>query len=346
MRNFCAETIFQVHIVDPRKALVIYNPAAGNMPNTDLCIGAVVNNLCKQQGFAVTVAATTRTMTHAQCLDLLRTNYELIVAVGGDGTIRLVLGAVSERAADVPVALIPVGTGNQLARNLGIYDDNLLADPFQNALDVMVSGTPTGIDLGIMNNEYFCVAAGAGPLSDAVISPSPEDKAKLRMLAYVTSMIQTFALPPVVFRLTTGADTFEVSASGIFVTNVSDLGVGTLSDTAELSDGLLDLCIMNPTEFVDYVQLGFRFAGGLLSGNPPYYIRKVDSVTLDVVPVESRLSDLQAIAHKVRTALKGESDNPPKYEQVTAMIDGDACGTTPMHIQVKRNAVQVMTPRA
>ncbi len=331
--------------MEPRKALVIYNPSAGNIVDSDVCVGTVVNNLCKQNDSRVMVTATTPQMKHAECVDILKNGFDLIVAVGGDGTIRLVLGAASEAAPNTPVAIIPVGTGNQLARNLKIYEENFLGDALSEAVAVMLTGTPTRIDLGMMNGEYFCVAAGAGPLSDAVISPSPEEKAKLRMLAYVNSMIQTFASPPVVFRLTAGQDTFDVSASGVFISNVSDLGVGTLSDTAELSDGLLDLCIMNPQEFGDYIQLGFRFLGGFVQGSAPYYIRKVKAVDVEVVPIESRLSDLQAITHKVRTALKGRPAEVPKYEQVTAMIDGDAAGTTPMHIEVKHDAVLVLTPK-
>jgi diacylglycerol kinase (ATP) len=331
--------------LDRRKALVIYNPSAGNLRDADLCIGSIVHNLCKDDNYAVTVTTTIADMTQRQCVAMIADDYDLIVAAGGDGTIRLVLGAVSDTVPHTPVAIIPLGTGNQLARNLNIYEENLLSDPLLDGIEVMVSGTPTPIDLGLMNGEYFCVAAGAGPLSDAVITPSRNDKSNLKMLAYVSSMIQTFASPPVVFRVHTGEDNFDVSASGIFVTNVADLGVGILSDSAELSDGLLDLCIMNPTEFSDYLQLGFRFVGAFVSGEAPYYIRKVSSVDIDVIPVESRLSDLQAIAHKVRTTLKGQSEEPPRYEHVQAMIDGDAFGTTPMRIQVKPNAVRVLTKR-
>jgi len=332
-------------VLDRRKALVIYNPTAGNLRDADLYIGSIVHNLCKDERFAVTVVTTLADMTQRQCAAMIADDYELIVAAGGDGTIRLALGAVSDQAPHTPVAIIPLGTGNQLARNLNVYQENLLSDSLLDGIDIMLNGTPTAIDLGLMNGEYFCVAAGAGPLSDAVITPSRQDKASLKMLAYVSSMIQTFALPPVVFRVNAEGDTFDVNASGIFVTNVADLGVGILSDSAELSDGLLDLCIMNPTEFTDYLQLGFRFVGGFVSGEAPYYIRKVSAVDIDVVPVESRLSDLQAIAHKVRTTLKGQSEDPPRYQHVQAMIDGDAFGTTPMRIHVKPNAVRVLTKR-
>lgn len=332
--------------MDPQEALVIYNPTAGNMTDIDLVVGSVVHNLCDKRDFRVTVQATNPDLSHKGVMDIISSrSYDLIVAAGGDGTIRLVLGAVSETAGDTPVALIPLGTGNQLARNLRIYEDNLLTDPLAAAIEVMIGGHTTKIDLGVMNGEYFCVAAGTGPLSDAISSPSSKDKAELKMLAYVGSIIKNVAAPPMNFRVKTGDDDFHVSSSGIFVTNVSELGVGTLSDTAELNDGLLDLCIMNPTEFGDYVQLGFRFTGGIMGGEAPYYIRKITSAEIDVLPIESQMSDFQAIAHKVRTTLRGEKDQPPVYKHAAASVDGDACGETPMRIEVKPSAVTVLIPR-
>jgi YegS/Rv2252/BmrU family lipid kinase len=329
-----------------KNAVVIYNPTSGTATDIDVCLGAIVHKLCEDLKYVATVRPTRPETDHKDIVQAIGDNVDLVVAVGGDGTIRLVLGALSEAGSKVPVGIVPLGTGNQLARNLGIYEENFLADPLENALAVIAAGHATSIDLGRMNGHYFCVAAGAGPISDAVIMPSRDEKANFKMFAYVGSMLQTFALPPVVFRVKTGSDDFAVTASGIFVTNVGDLGVGTLSDTAQVNDGLLDLCVLNPAEFADYLNLGFRFSGGFVGGQPPYYIRKVSSVTVDVVPVESRLSDLQSIAFNIRGALKGESDNKPRtYESVTAMIDGDACGTTPMQVDVVPNAVRVLTPK-
>lgn len=330
----------------PKKALVIYNPKAGAAVDIDMCLGTIVHKLCEQLPGIVTVRPTAPGLTGPEILQTVEGPLDLIVAAGGDGTVRLVLGALSDAGSHVPVGLVPLGTGNQLARNLGIFEENILVDPLDRALEIILTGVEARIDLGKMNGEYFCVATGAGPLSDAVVGPSAKEKSNFKMLAYVGSIIQNIAAPPVVFRVRTGSDDFNVTASGIFVTNVADLGVGTLSDTAQTNDGLLDLCILNPAEFGDYLGLGFRFAGGFIGGEAPYYIRKVQSVDLEVVPVQSRLSDLQTLAHSIRSALKGKPDQePPTYTQVTAMIDGDACGSTPMHIEVLPDAVTVLIPR-
>ncbi len=329
-----------------KKALVIYNPTAGMTVDIDMCLGTIVHKLCEQFKAVVTVRPTVPGLSGRDIFCGLDGEFDLIVAAGGDGTLRLVLGALSDAGSHVPVGIVPLGTGNQLARNLGIYEENILTDPLERALEIILTGVASRIDLGRMNGEYFCVAAGAGPISDAIISPSAREKANFKMLAYVGSIIQNIAAPPVVFHVRTGSDDFHVIASGVFVTNVADLGVGTLSDTALTNDGLLDLCILNPEEFADYLQLGFRFTGGFVGGEASYYIRKVQAVDLEVAPVPSPLSKLQTLAHNIRSALKGKLDEePPVYTKVTASIDGDACGTTPMHVEVVADAVTVLIPR-
>jgi len=306
-------------------------------------LGTAIHRLCADSDYLVTVLPTTAGMRTDELVAAVTAPLDLIVAAGGDGTIRFVLGAVAQTGSQAPVGIIPLGTGNQLARNLGLYDENILADPLEDALKAILYGRPMRIDLGLMNGHYFAVAAGAGPMSDAVIIPGRDEKTNWKMLAYASSMIQTFALPPVVFKVTTGDDSFNVSASGIFATNVADMGVGTLSDSAELNDGLLDLCILNPQEFTDYLELGFRFAGGFVGGKAPYYIRKVDCVDIEVVPVRSPLSQLQRLGHRVRSFLSGKARAlPPRHKEVIAMIDGDRCGTTPMHIEVVPQAVTIL----
>lgn len=329
-----------------RHALIIYNPVAGTAVAPDLWLGSVIHRLCDR--YVVSVLATQSGMLPSDIFANFTDPIDLIVAAGGDGTVRFALAAVAERQSEIPVGIIPLGTGNQLARNLSIYEDNILADPLDDAVSVLLNGVPQKIDLGVMNGHYFCVAAGCGPLSDAILTPGHEDKVNWKMLAYASSMIQTFALPPVVFKLSiAGDEPFTISASGIFVTNISDLGVGTLSATAEVNDGLLDLCILNPAEFQDYLELGFRFAGGFVGGKAPYYIRKVRSLDIEVVPVRSKLSRLQHLGHRIRSMIDGTSEKrPPVQTEVIAAIDGDSCGTTPMHIEVAPNVVNILVPKS
>jgi diacylglycerol kinase (ATP) len=329
----------------PQQVLLIYNPAARSAAEPDAWLGVVLHRMNEAWDCVVTVRATKPGLSGSDLLASSQVPPDLVVVAGGDGTIQSVVGALAESHCDTPVAISPAGTGNQCARNLGVFQENLLYDPLERALQILLHGTPTKIDLGRMNGHYFTVAAGAGPISDAVITPGREDKTNWKMLAYASSMIQTFALPPVVFSVTADGDTFQITAAGIFATNVSDLGIGPLSETADLMDGLLDLCILNPTSFGDYVELGFRFGGGFVGGEAPYYIRKIKRVSIEVVPVQSPLSKLQKLRHTVKAWFLGKTELPaPVHREVTAMIDGDACGTTPMLIEVVPQAVTLLMP--
>ena len=325
-------------------ALIIYNPTAGTAVNPELWLGTVVHRLCER--YVVSVLPTRSDMRPEELFQAISNPLDMIVAAGGDGTIRFALDAVAKQKSNIPVGIVPLGTGNQLARNLYIYEENILADPLEDAIAILLNGIPTRIDLGLMNGEYFCVAAGCGPLSDAIIMPESQDKANWKMLAYASSMIQTFALPPVMFKISLpGEEPFSLAASGIFVTNVADLGVGRLSESAQLNDGLLDLCILNPSEFQDYIEMGFHFAGGFVGGKAPYYIRKVTSLDIDVLPVRSRLSGLQELGNKIRTFFSSTAPaHQPATHEVFAAIDGDLCGTTPIRITVAPQAVNVMVP--
>lgn len=329
-----------------RHALVVYNPTAGSASGADLWLGPVVHRLASR--YTVTVLPTVPDMNPSDIFHAIGKPIELLVAAGGDGTLRYALGAVAEAKSDVPVGIIPLGTGNQLARNLMIYEENILSDPLDEAISIILDGVTMKMDLGIMNGQYFCICAGAGPLSDAILMPEQKDKVNWKMLAYASSVIQNFAMPPVMFKVTLEEEneTFQVAASGLFVSNIADLGLGTLSETAELNDGLLDLCILNPSEFADYLHMGFRFAGGFVGGDAPYYIRKVRSLTVEVVPSRAKLSRFQHIGHRIRSFFSGNNETrPPVAQQVIAMIDGDAFGETPMQIRVVPHAVNVLVPR-
>ncbi|MGH9549044.1 MAG: acylglycerol kinase family protein, partial [Terriglobales bacterium] len=90
-----------------RHALIVYNPAAGTAVNPDLWLGTVVHRLCDQ--YTVSVLTTHPGMTGTDLFSAISDPLDLVVAAGGDGTIRFALGAVAERKSDIPVGIIPLG---------------------------------------------------------------------------------------------------------------------------------------------------------------------------------------------------------------------------------------------
>jgi diacylglycerol kinase family enzyme len=329
----------------PKHVLIVYNPSARSQTHAEEWLGHFVSELTKNGDYLVTLYPTTPETTAKHLVPLLVPPLDLVIAAGGDGTIRFALAALAEAKSDIPAALMPLGTGNVLARNLGIVAEKFFADPLENALDVIVHGEPIRIDMGTMNGEYFAGMAGAGPLSDAFVYPARQLKTKFKMLAYATAMINTIAERPVIFKITTGGRSFRVQASGVFVGNVEDLGLGKSSDIAHLTDGELELHVLNPKKFNDYVQIGFRFAGGHIDGAAPHYVLKVKEALIEVIPRKGLRSAFQKAAKKARLFLTRAADSPsPRNEKITAMIDGEAAGTTPMHVAVVPSAVTVLVP--
>jgi diacylglycerol kinase (ATP) len=297
-------------------SVLIYNPRSGAGLDRDLWLGTIIDKLCTTLQHSLTVGATTTGVTTTDILrDFLRLSPRLIIAAGGDGTIRHILGALAAERIEIPVGLIPFGTGNQLARNLKILEEDLFHDRLQHAVDVIAAGKTRRIDLGKMNGHFFCVAAGAGPLCDAILTPTQEEKENWGMLAYVGSMIQTVAAPAQAFRVTADGDRFEVMALAVIVSNVSDMGFAKISAGARLDDGYLDLCIITLNEFGDYLKFGFDVVSTVLLGDTPFYVRKARTVLIE--------------------SLHGPA---------TANIDGDPVGRCPMRIEVVPEAVNVLAP--
>lgn len=165
----------------------------------------------------------------------LETGSELIIACGGDGTVRACAESLVGTA--VPLAIIPAGTGNLLARNLEIPMD------FPAALDTALSGERLAIDTGLANGETFTVMAGAGRDADIMENTSSEAKDRLGSLAYVIEAARHLKDKPIEASITIdGTEVAEGSWATILVTNVSRLQGGVdLFPGSTPTDGNLSL---------------------------------------------------------------------------------------------------------
>ena len=329
-----------------KQALVIYNPTAKSQNPDESWIARLVAELGHQDNYVTTLFPTTASTTVQDIMGLLKPGLDLVVAAGGDGTIRSVLAALAEAKSDIPAALMPLGTGNVLARNLGIVDERFFADPLSRAFDPIATGVPVKIDMGMMNGHYFAGMAGAGPLSDAFMVPERDAKTKLKNLAYAKAMLETMAMPPIIFKITTAGRTFKVEASGIFVANVEDLGLGKPCDMKTLTDGYLDLHVLNPKNFGEYVAIGFRFAAGHEDDKAPHYVLRVKDAIIEVAPRHGLRSQFQGTVNKIRSTLEGHPVEESNSQFIKAMLDGEEVGTTPMRITVIPHAVTVLVPAA
>lgn len=183
---------------------------------------------------------------------------DLVLVCGGDGTVRTVCAELA--GTGIPVGVIPAGTGNLLARNLGIplY--------LQAAIDVALNGQDRAIDLvavsgdGIEPDSHYMVMAGMG--FDAAIMEGANDeiKAKIGWLAYFVSGFKQLRSPSIKVEISVDDAPFtKHKAITVVVGNVGYLtaGIPLLPDAA-IDDGVLDVVLVSPRRFLSWLPLLWR----------------------------------------------------------------------------------------
>ena len=177
---------------------------------------------------------------------------QLVVICGGDGTVMACLDALSHTG--VPVAILPIGSGNLLARNLGIplgLDDSL---------DVAVNGDDRRIDLGRVGDQPFAVMAGMG-FDAAMMADTTEAMKRLAgWPAYVASALRHLRDPVMQVQLRIDAGpAVSRSARTVLVGNVGQLEGGLeLLPAASADDGLLDVVVVAPRTLRDWLRVAYR----------------------------------------------------------------------------------------
>ncbi len=194
---------------------------------------------------------------YGQTQAALEAGVDLVVAAGGDGTVR----AVCEEAArtGVAVAIVPQGTGNLLARNLGVPLNA------RDALEVAFGGQDKAIDLARFTTDAgvdtsFLVMAGLG--MDAMIMTGVNDelKKKVGWVAYVVSGIKALRFPGTKVTITVDdGEPRTFRARTVVIGNVGFLQAGLpLLPDAQVDDGELDVVVIAPKRFFGWVHIAWR----------------------------------------------------------------------------------------
>ena len=168
---------------------------------------------------------------------------ERLVAVGGDGTVHEVAPVAA--AAGVPLGIWPQGTGNDLARHLGLTD--LAPD---RALQVALRAAPVAMDLATMGDTTFVNVASLGPIATVAPNTPRALKDALGPTAYVLSALGTLAeLEPFRARLVGHGFELEDRWLALFIGNGSRVGGGhVLLPDARLDSGLFEVLAIRAPE--------------------------------------------------------------------------------------------------
>jgi YegS/Rv2252/BmrU family lipid kinase len=192
----------------------------------------------------------------------LKEGAEIVFAWGGDGTVQRCADVLA--GTDATLAILPAGTANLLAHNLGVPMD--LAE----CVDVGLHGARRRIDVGRVNGETFCVMAGTG--FDALMIRDADRglKDKVGRLAYIWTGARHLDLPRTKVKIDVdGERWFKGPASCILFGNVSSvLGGVTAFDDARPDDGLLDLGVVTAEGPLQWARTLARTAFGHSERSP------------------------------------------------------------------------------
>ena len=259
----------------PSPAAVIINPIAGPSrrdPDTRR-LAQRARRAFAQANLTVEIVFTERA-GHARVLgaDFVRRRFSPIIAWGGDGTVNEVASALAFQ--DAVMAIVPTGSGNGLARELGIS-----LRP-ERAIATAAQGIDRVIDVGELGGRFFVNLAGVG--LDASVAGLFDRLAGRGLLRYVhATLSQVFSYDAEHYTITAAEQTFEQRALIVELANGRQYGNGALiAPHAKLDDGLIDLVVVGPLSPLRVLWGVLRLFNGTIDQAPEVNTRRARRVTI------------------------------------------------------------------
>ncbi|HLO60646.1 MAG TPA: diacylglycerol kinase family protein [Bacteroidales bacterium] len=195
-----------------------------------------------------------------------------IIAVGGDGTINEVASALVKTPARL--GIIPVGSGNGLARHLKI--PVIVAE----AIKVIANPRIKVIDVGRVNGHYFFCTCGTG--FDASVGKQFANEGKRGMITYVkTTIHQYMNYSPKKYILKVEDKKVELKAFLVTFANSGQYGNNAyIAPNAQIDDGFLDLCVLRPFPKTSTIEMGLRLFFKNIDQSPYLEVMRVKEATL------------------------------------------------------------------
>ena len=174
---------------------------------------------------------------------------ESLILVGGDGLVHLAIQKLA--GTGIPMLIVPAGTGNDLARALGLD----LSQP-ENSLELLQTKSPTSIDLGISNGEYFADILSTG--FDSVVNERANRMRWIRgRLKYnLAILLELPIFRPRRYRFQIDGEVFDIDAMLIAIANGQSYGGGmNVCPDAEIDDGVFDVMILEPVSKFEFLRV-------------------------------------------------------------------------------------------
>ncbi|RJO69844.1 hypothetical protein D5S18_28525 [Nocardia panacis] len=314
--------------VSPRRLTVVTNPLSGLGKGEQAAVPALARFAAR--GAVVTeiradsAAASVRLLRES----IERTRPDAVVCVGGDGLIAVLLPALAETG--IPLGMVPAGTGNDLARELGVPTDDPAA-----AADLVLDGRIRVIDLGRIEAGgprtepmWFATVTGTGLDARVTLRANAMHWPRGRLRYTVAALAELSGGLTVPYRIELAGVTAEglanpgASADTVVTTEAIMVAVGNartygggmrICPDALLDDGLLDLTVVGALSRLEMLRLLPALAAGKRLDHPRVEQYRAASITLSA-------------------------------PGAPATADGEPAGMLPLTIRVAPGALSVLTP--
>lgn len=287
------------------KAALIVNPIAGQGRSMKLLPKAV--SLLEADYEVLVLQTKEPGEGRLLCQRALEKMCDLVIVLGGDGTISEVVNTLAETS--VPLGVIPCGTANVFANELQIPSD------VKKACKIIADAKVEIIDLGKAGGQFFVLMAGIGFDAQVVQEVNLDVKRMLKDLAYVLTGVKT-VLTYKSSRMTVIVDDREPREGYFVVVGNARYYAGRFSITtlASIKDGFLDICIFKKGDTKSFT----RYITGVLLGK------------------HTGFKDVEY--------LKGKTVQIESEQPTLVQADGELIGRLPMSFSVVPRALSVFSP--
>lgn len=231
-----------------KKMMLIINPVSGR--RTSLRYLPDIIRIFYENRYAVTVFSTGKAGDATEYAKIYANEFDIIVCIGGDGTLNETITGIVESGCDIPLGYIPSGSTNDFASCHGISSDMLTA-----ALNI-ATGKPKSVDLGKIGNHYFTYVAAFGAFSWLSYTTPQNLKNRLGHSAYLLDAVKD--LPKIKsHHLKFDVGDFVCEGDYIFGAVCNSTSVaGTISlpeDIVDTSDGRFEVLLVHePQTIIDF----------------------------------------------------------------------------------------------
>ena len=244
--------------MNKKKITFILNPISGTVSKAG--IPDLIEERLDKDRFDYCIAETSYA-GHATELakEAAKDGVDIVVAVGGDGTVNEVGRALTQ--TDTAMGILPCGSGNGLARHLNLPMN------LKKCIDILNYCDIKKLDYGIINEHPFFCTCGMG--FDAFISMKFAEAGKRGPITYMQKVLEEgLRYEPETYVIEDEDGTHSYKAFLVSVANASQYGNNAyIAPQASMSDGLLDVIIMEPFDLIDAPQVAIELFNKTLDKN-------------------------------------------------------------------------------